>query len=125
MDDWNKKHHTQSGLLFKIPSGKSTEQVEEDLLNLVKKHWPVIEKKDDMPILCGNSIAQDRAFINKYFSNFASKLHYRMLDVTAWKIVFNQKFEIKYEKKNSHRAIDDLNESLEELRLYLKYIKLN
>jgi oligoribonuclease len=119
MDDWNKKHHNESGLIQKIPFGKTPDQVEEDLLKLVNKHWPKIEKKDDMPLMAGNSVMQDRLFINKTFKEFAKKLHYRMLDVTSWKIIFNHKFEMKYEKKNSHRALDDIKESIEELKFYL------
>lgn len=119
MDDWNKKHHSESGLLQKIPYGKTQDEVEEDLLKLVHRHWPKIEKKDDMPLMAGNSVMQDRLFINKAFKEFSKKLHYRMLDVTSWKIIFNHKFEMKYEKKNSHRALDDIRESIEELKFYL------
>lgn len=124
MDDWNKEHHSKSGLLARIPFGKTPEQTEEDLLNLLKKHWPKIEKKDDRPILAGNSIAQDRLFLNKYFKKFSSELHYRMLDVSSWKIIFNYKFDLKYEKKNAHRALDDIRESIEELKYYLSYFEV-
>jgi oligoribonuclease len=123
MDDWNKKHHSESGLLAKIPYGKNLDQVEEDLLKLVNKHWPKPEKKDDMPILAGNSVAQDRAFLTKYMKELNSKIHYRMLDVTSWKIIFNEKYNLKYEKKNSHRALEDIFESIEELRFYMKSVK--
>ncbi|MFN7454204.1 MAG: oligoribonuclease [Pseudobdellovibrionaceae bacterium] len=123
MDDWNKEHHSQSGLLAKIPYGKTPDQVEEDLLKLVEKHWPQPEKKDDMPIMAGNSIGQDRLFMNKYFKKLSSKIHYRMLDVTSWKIIFNEKFSMKYEKKNSHRALDDVRESIEELKFYMSAVR--
>jgi oligoribonuclease len=125
MDDWNKKHHSESGLIAKIPFGKTPDQVEEDLLKLVKKHWPKIERKDDMPLLCGNSIMQDRLFLNKYFKEFSGKLHYRMMDVTSWKIIFNHLYELKYEKKNSHRALDDIHESIAELKFYLNYLDVS
>lgn len=124
MDDWNREHHSASGLIAKIPFGKTPDQVEEDLLNLIKKHWPKIEKKEDKPILAGNSIAQDRLFIDKYFKKFSSILHYRMLDVSSWKIIFNNKYGVKYEKKNAHRAVDDIQESVEEMKFYLKHLKL-
>ena len=93
------------------------------LLNLLKKHWPKVEKKDDRPILAGNSISQDRLFLNKYFKKFSGELHYRMLDVSSWKIIFNYKFDLKYEKKNAHRALDDIRESIEELKYYLSYFE--
>jgi oligoribonuclease len=125
MDDWNKKHHGDSGLLSKIPFGKTPSQVEEELLALLKKHWPRSErpeKKDDLVVLCGNSVMQDRLFLEKTFSIFMSKLHYRQLDVTSWKIIFNEKFGKKYDKKNSHRALEDIKESIEELKYYLSFV---
>ena len=123
MDDWNKEHHSKSGLLAKIPFGKTPEQLEEDLQKLIKKHWPKIEKKDDKPVLAGNSIAQDKLFLEKYFKSVADLLHYRVLDVTSWKIIYNNMYNLKYEKKNAHRAVDDILESIEELKYYLKFIK--
>ena len=123
MDDWNKEHHSKSGLLAKIPFGKTPEQLEEDLQKLIKKHWPKIEKKDDKPVLAGNSIAQDKLFLEKYFKSIADLLHYRVLDVTSWKIIYNNMYNLKYEKKNAHRAVDDILESIEELKYYLKFIK--
>jgi oligoribonuclease len=119
MDDWNKEHHTSSGLIAKIPRGKPQHDVEEDLMKLVNKHWPKIEKKEDKVILAGNSIMQDRLFINKYLPKFADLLHYRMLDVSSYKIIFNNKYNIKYDKKNSHRALMDIQESIDELKFYL------
>jgi oligoribonuclease len=121
MDDWNREHHSKSGLTAKVPFGKSPDQVEEDLLNLLKKHWPDIEKKEDKPIIAGNSIGQDRLFLDKYFKKFAGELHYRMLDVSSWKIIFNHKFDLKYQKSNSHRALDDIKESIEEMKFYLHH----
>jgi len=66
---------------------------------------------------------QDRLFIEKYFKNVAELLHYRMLDVTAWKIIFKDKFKKEYKKKNQHRALDDIRESIEELKFYLQFVK--
>lgn len=123
MDEWNKSHHSKSGLLAKIPRGAPPHEVEEALIALVKKHWPRIEKKEDKPVLAGNSIGQDRLFINKYLPEFGNLLHYRMLDVSSWKIIFNHKLNLKYEKKNNHRALDDIRESIEELKYYLSHIK--
>jgi oligoribonuclease len=120
MDDWNKKHHSESGLVAKIPNGKDPSDLQSDLIQLVDQYFP---DKKDRPILCGNSIAQDRLFINKYLPDFAQKLHYRMLDVTSWKIIFNLR-NIKFEKKNKHRALDDIRESIEELKFYTGYLKV-
>ncbi len=124
MDDWNKEHHTASGLVAKIPFGKSPDQVEEDLTNLLNRHWPKVERREDRPILAGNSIAQDRMFLNKYFPRFTEKLHYRMLDVSSWKIIFNNKFGVKYQKDNAHRALEDIKESVRELKFYLRHVDI-
>ena len=117
MDDWNQKHHKDSGLLDLIPSGKSPNLVENDLLLILDTHF-----QNERVVLAGNSIGQDRLFINKYLPQFASRLHYRMLDVTSYKIMFQNRFKITYEKKNSHRAVDDILESINELNHYLSHI---
>jgi oligoribonuclease len=121
MDDWNKKHHGESGLTAKVPKGTPPLQVETELLALIKKHWTTPK---DRPVLAGNSISQDRLFIAKYFSTLESALHYRMLDVSSWKVIFNAKYNQKYVKKNSHRALDDIRESIEELKFYLGFFEL-
>ncbi len=116
MDDWNKQHHGASGLTAAVPNGKDPSEVETDLIKLVTKHFR------EPAILAGNSIGQDRLFINRYFAKFAAKLHYRMLDVTAWKIMMNERFNVKAEKRNSHRAIEDIRESIAEMEFYLKHV---
>jgi oligoribonuclease len=118
MDDWNKTHHKESGLTDLIPRGKPQKVVEDDLLALIAKYFPA-----EKAILAGNSISQDRLFINKYMTRFAEKLHYRMLDVTAWKVIMNAKYNIIHEKQNTHRALDDIRESIGELKTYLACVK--
>ena len=120
MDAWNREHHGKSGLTAKVPNGMQPDQVEAKLLDLVKKHFP-----NERPIIAGNSITQDRLFLNKYFPHFAEKLHYRMLDVSSWKIILNNKFGFEYKKSNQHRALGDIRESIQELRAYCDLIKLN
>lgn len=120
MDDWNKTHHRESGLTDAIPKGKDPAVVEKDLLVLLDKHF-----KDERAVIAGNSISQDRLFINKYFKSFSARLHYRMLDVTAWKIMMNARFGIVHQKKNAHRAVDDIQESIDEMRLYLSKVNPN
>lgn len=118
MDPWNTQHHRESGLTDQVPHGKSPGAVEQELCQLVSLHFG-----QDRVILAGNSIGQDRLFINKYFPQLASMLHYRMLDVSAWKIVYNSHFGLKFSKKQAHRALDDVQESIDELKFYLQYIK--
>jgi len=123
MDDWNKQHHGSSGLTAKVPYGMEPSTVEFHLISMIERHFPEAQRDRKMrPILAGNSISQDRLFIDKYFTKLSEKLHYRMLDVSSWKIIFNNKFEKVYKKQNSHRALDDIRESIGELRYYLDQI---
>lgn len=118
MDDWNKKHHGASGLIAAIPNGKTPEVVDQEIAQFVKDHFG-----SEKAVLSGNSINQDRLFIRLYLPKLESVLHYRMLDVSSWKVIFNNLYSKKYEKKQSHRAQDDINESIEELKFYLTHIK--
>ena len=120
MDDWNQKHHTQSGLWEKVlKSDVSLESAEEQTLDFIKKYT-----KPSMNILCGNSIAQDRLFILKHMPELNKHLHYRMIDVTSIKELGKRWYGSKFttpEKLNKHRALDDIKESIEELKHYQKF----
>ena len=118
MDDWNKKHHGESGLVARVATAPEPEKVEADLVALVGRRFT------ERPVIAGNSIAQDRLFIDRHMPRFAEKLHYRMLDVTSWKIVMAERFGLKFEKKKSHRALDDIRESIGELRFYLEHVQV-
>lgn len=74
-------------------------------------------------VLAGNSIHMDRQFIRHYWPLVDQLLHYRMLDVSAWKLVFEAKFATKVVKKETHRALGDIEESIEELKQYLRRVK--
>lgn len=80
-------------------------------------HYPVL--------LAGNSIHIDRQFIRAYWPHLEQLLHYRMLDVTSWKLVFEGKFaQKKFAKSESHRALDDVRESISEFQQYLSHVKV-
>lgn len=115
MDAWNTEHHRKSGLTAKVPTGMDPEQAEAKLVDMVKKHFPDPKNR---PVLAGNSIMQDRLFIDKYFKDLAPRLHYRMVDVSSWKVIINNKFNYVYHKANKHRALEDIRESIQELRAY-------
>ena len=117
MDEWNKTHHGASGLISKIPYGKPEAIVESELIDFVNHHF-----QNEKAILAGNSIGQDKLFINKYFKNLSQILHYRVLDVSSWKIIMKNIYNIETEKKESHRATDDIRESIDELKHYLSFI---
>jgi len=112
MDEWNTKHHGESGLTAKIPNGLSEKEAESQLLK-----WTQEIFKDEPVIIAGNSIGQDRLFLNKYFLDFSKLMHYRQLDVTAFKLAYAPK-GLVYKKNNSHRAIDDIVESIEEFKFF-------
>ncbi len=118
MDEWNTKHHGQSGLTAKVPGGTPPEQVDLELAALITRNFG-----GKPAILAGNSISQDRLFIKKYLPKTEGLLHYRMLDVTAWKVVFNGLYKKKFDKKDSHRALDDILESIAELQFYISFMK--
>lgn len=93
--------------------------VEEALIALVEAHCDMRRPV----LLAGNSIHQDRRFIRTYMPKLEALLHYRMLDVSAWKVVFEGKFDKHYVKKDLHRALGDVEESIAELKFYLEQAK--
>ncbi len=117
MNDWCKEHHGKSGLTAAIPGGKHLTEVEQDLMGLIQKYF----KHDERIVLVGNSVGNDRRFIDKYMKKFAGRLHYRLVDVSSFKEVFRDRYGIKFEKKNSHRALGDIVESINELKHYLSF----
>ena len=75
--------------------------------------------------MCGNTISQDRRFLIKYMPKLAEFFHYRHLDVTSFKIVYetlNIDKKTSFSKKNTHRAMDDIKESVAELNFYLEHM---
>jgi oligoribonuclease len=117
MDDWNKTHHGKSGLLDHIPMGKSMEVVDRELAEMIESVF-----HGERAILAGNSIGQDRLFIDHYLPKTAALLHYRLLDVSSLKVVFQTMYGKFFDKKESHRALDDIHESINELKYYMGFI---
>lgn len=117
MDDWNRTHHGESGLTALIATGMDPLETDRKLAEFVRSHFTA-----DRAILAGNSIAQDRLFLRKYMPTTDSLLHYRMLDVTAWKVMFNGLYNLRFKKNDGHRAVDDIMESINELKYYLSFV---
>ena len=113
MDEWNTTHHHRSGLVDRIRNnGVSITEAEQQTLEFLKQ-W--VSPKTAP--LCGNSIWNDRKFLDKEMPLVADYLHYRMIDVSTVKELARRwypKVE-KYQKKLSHLALDDILESIEEL----------
>lgn len=118
MDDWNRQHHRDSGLVQLIPSGKDPKLVDQELAAFVKTYFA-----QERAVLCGNSIGQDRLFIRRYMPLTEATLHYRMVDVTSWKVIFSEIYGRRFKKKEGHRAVDDILESIAELRFYLGFVE--
>ena len=95
----------------------SQAEVEARLVELVDKHFPA----GGPALLAGNSIHMDRQFVRSYWPNLEEHLHYRMLDVSAWKVVMLGRYGVEFEKAEAHRALGDIRESIAELRYYLNY----
>ena len=93
------------------------QEVENELLKFIDKNCT------KELYLAGNSIHQDRKFIEREMPKLNERLHYRMLDVSAWKIYFENALKKKFIKPENHRALDDINGSIEELKWYLTFLK--
>ena len=120
MDDWNTRHHNESGLVERVKASKySLADAEQATLDFLRQYCP--EGKSP---LCGNSVWNDRLFLSKEMPELEQFLHYRLVDVTSVKIVADHWFpELKgYKKKNTHLARNDILESIEELRYYRQHI---
>jgi oligoribonuclease len=117
MDDWCTKQHGSSGLTAAVATGRPEAEVEAELAALIGRYW----KRQKRAILCGNSIGTDRGFVDAYWPQVAEKLHYRMVDVSSFKVVLNSRYGLSFQKKGSHRALDDIRESIGELSHYLEH----
>jgi oligoribonuclease len=115
---WEDYPSNKDDFLSNIDQGKISSEVETDLLSLLDSQF-----QDQLAILAGNSIHNDRAFIRNYWPNLDSRLHYRMLDVSAWKVLMQGKYKVNFEKKEVHRAFDDIQASIAELQFYLECFK--
>jgi oligoribonuclease len=123
MDDWNKSHHGASGLVDRVRASTTSEaEADAQIIAFVNAH---VSAKD-RPVLAGNSIHQDRRFVRRYLPELDKRLHYRMVDVSTIKELARRWYpEIVAKqpaKKETHRALDDIRESIDELRFYRDHV---
>lgn len=120
MDEWNTRTHGGSGLTQRVrESALSEADAERETIEFIQQHVG----KNKSP-LCGNSICQDRRFLARGMPLLESYVHYRNLDVSSIKeLVRRWKPEIApgFEKKNTHKALDDILESIAELKYYREH----
>ena len=116
MDEWNTNQHGNSGLIKSVQQSIISEQAAEiETLEFISKY--VGNKKSPM---CGNTVSHDRRFLAKYMPGLESYFHYRHVDVSSVKELISRWMNDAqtYDKRGSHRAMDDIKESINELKLY-------
>lgn len=119
-DFWDAYPEVRDALLAQNLTGKNGRAVENELLAFIDEHF----SKDLPVLLAGNSIHQDRKFIENEWPRLNARLHYRMLDVSAWKVVFEGKYRKKFAKPETHRALADIRGSIDELKYYLGKVRV-
>lgn len=120
MDEWNTRQHSHSGLLERVRSSSVTEsEAEAEMLEFLAKYVP--SGKSPM---CGNSICQDRRFLYRHMPKLEKFFHYRNLDVSTIKILAEHwapNIAAGISKVSTHTALQDIRDSIEELRYYRYY----
>jgi oligoribonuclease len=120
MDEWNVRTHTASGLIERVKASRiDTREAELQTLDFVRQHTP----RNTSP-MCGNSICQDRRFLARYMPELEEWFHYRNLDVSTIKELAKRWAPAIYgrvKKQETHQALDDIRESIEELRHYREH----
>lgn len=116
MNEWCQVQHAKSGLIDAVKSSTiSQEQAEQETLEFLKLYCD-----ENSTPLCGNSVWQDKIFINHHMPKLGKFFHYRILDVSSIKLVINRwtkQYKI-FKKSDCHRAMDDIKESINELKFY-------
>ncbi len=125
MDDWNQRTHGESGLIDRVKQSTIGEsEAEQLILNFLGEHCDAGTSP-----MCGNSIGQDRRFLARYMKALETYFHYRNLDVSTLKELarrWQPEIAAGVKKKGTHQALDDIRESIEELRYYREhFLKLN
>ena len=115
---WKEFPQNRDDFVAGLADSKSLAAVEKELVAFVDHHFG-----NEPVVLAGNSIQSDRAFIKQWMPELELRLHYRMLDVTSWKVVMETMYGVEYEKPEVHRAFEDIQASIAELQFYLQWFK--
>ena len=117
MDDWNVEHHGASGLVERVRRSEvSLTEAEAVTLSFVQRYC-----EPQKAPLCGNTVWQDRRFLYRHMPVLEAHFHYRIIDVSTVKELarrWKPQLVAGFEKQNAHRALDDIRESVAELRHY-------
>ena len=121
MDAWNQQHHGESGLIDRVRQSAVDEmEAVSQTLHFLKDYVP-----SGISPLCGNTIGQDRRFLRRYMPDLDKYFHYRSVDISTIKELTKRwapDVLSGFEKKNKHQALDDIRESVEELRFYRQQV---
>lgn len=125
MDNWNTKHHGESGLMDRVKNSQySVRDAEQETLKFLKRYVPAGKSP-----MCGNSICQDRRFMARLMPELEDFFHYRNLDVSTLKELarlWAPELLNGFDKKGAHLALDDIRESIEEMKYYREtFIRLD
>jgi oligoribonuclease len=121
MDDWNRSHHGRSGLLARVRASTWDEAAAEEATLAFVSVWVGPGKSP----MCGNSICQDRRFLARGMPRLEAYFHYRNLDVSTVKILAQRwapGVAEAFKKEGRHQAMDDIKESIGELRHYREHL---
>ncbi len=115
---WKDYPANRDEFIAKMDDARPSKDVEADLIALVQAQFG-----DEPAVLAGNSIHNDRKFIERWWPALDMRLHYRMLDVSSLKVFMQGRHGVEYEKREIHRAFDDIQASIAEWQYYLEWLR--
>jgi len=120
MDEWNTTHHNRSGLVARVKASDYDEdKAVSETIEFLDQWVPA-----NASPMCGNTICQDRRFMARHLPKLEAWFHYRNLDVSTLKILMQRwrpELESGFSKSGAHLALDDIRESIEEMRYYREH----
>jgi oligoribonuclease len=117
---WQDYPENRDAFIENLSKGKPLKMIEKEVIKLIHEEFG-----SSPAILAGNSIWNDRMFIKQWMPALDLKLHYRMLDVSAWKVFMHGRFGVEFKKPEVHRAFEDIQGSIAELEYYLEWFNKN
>jgi len=115
---WQGYPENRDDFIKNLDGAKPLDVVEREIVALIEKHFGA-----EPAVLSGNSIHNDRNFIRAHMKELELKLHYRMLDVSSFKVLMQAKYKEVFEKDSAHRAFEDVQASIAELQYYLDWFE--
>lgn len=117
---WKNYPQNRDDFIKNLDGAKPLDVAEKEIVDLVEEHFG-----SELAILAGNSIHSDRRFIEKHMKELELKLHYRMLDVSSFKVLLHSRYGVTFDKDDAHRAFEDVQASIAELQYYLDWFREN